>query len=116
MKQLLLFLAVVLSTACTTSQKKTVNAPTVKQEEKAIVQQITIRIEGMTCTGCEQTIQANLLKIDEINEAKASHTEGKATLSLSTDIVDTLAIQNAICESGYTFKGFAEIASDSLHM
>lgn len=66
--------------------------------------QIEVSIEGMTCTGCEQTIQNNVSKIEGIQSIKASFMTGIATIEYLPGIVDTLAIKEAITGSGYKVK------------
>jgi copper chaperone CopZ len=71
---------------------------------------IEVSIGGMTCTGCEQTIQASVSRIDGIKTVKASHTEGIALIEYAPALVDTIKIKDAISGSGYTVKKFTSIA------
>lgn len=67
---------------------------------------IEVSIGGMTCTGCEQTIQAGVSKLDGIKSIKASHTAANAFIEYYPDLVDTLKIKEAITGKGYTVKRF----------
>ena len=67
---------------------------------------IEVSIGGMTCTGCEQTIQNNVGKLEGIKSVKASFTTGIAMVEYFDGIVDTTAIRQAITGSGYTVKHF----------
>jgi copper chaperone CopZ len=62
---------------------------------------IEVKIEGMTCTGCEQTIQRNVGKLEGIKSVKATFTDGRAVIEYFPGTVDTLKIKNAITGSGY---------------
>jgi copper chaperone CopZ len=67
---------------------------------------IEVSIGGMTCTGCEQTIQAGVIKLDGIKSIKASHLSANAIIEYYPDVVDTLKIKEAISGTGYTVKKF----------
>ncbi|NTU96061.1 MAG: heavy-metal-associated domain-containing protein [Bacteroidales bacterium] len=71
---------------------------------------IEVSIGGMTCTGCEQTIQASVSRMDGIKTVKASHTKGIALIEYAPALVDTIKIKDAISGSGYTVKKFTSIA------
>jgi copper chaperone CopZ len=65
-----------------------------------------VSIGGMTCTGCEQTIQSSVGKLDGIKSIKASHTAANALIEYYPSLVDSLKIKEAITGSGYTVKKF----------
>lgn len=81
-----------------------------KKSEKKDLQKeaslIEVSIGGMTCTGCEQTIQAGVSKLDGIKSIKASHTAANAFIEYYPDQVDTIKIREAITGKGYTVKKF----------
>jgi copper chaperone CopZ len=80
-----------------------------KAQEETIAQDpslIEVSIEGMTCTGCEQTIQNNVSKLEGIKSIKASFTTGIATIEYLPGIVDTIKIKEAITGSGYKVNKF----------
>jgi copper chaperone CopZ len=67
---------------------------------------IEVSIEGMTCTGCEQTIQNNVEKIKGVKSVKASWKEGKALVEFFPEMTDTLEIKDAVTGSGYKVNHF----------
>ena len=73
---------------------------------------IEVSIGGMTCTGCEQKIQAGISRLDGIKTVKASYTEGIALIEYSPAVVDTVKIRDAISGTGYTVKKFKSIAQN----
>lgn len=81
-----------------------------KKSEKKDLQMeasfIEVSIGGMTCTGCEQTIQAGVGKLEGIKSIKASHTTANALIEYYPSLVDTLRIKEAITGKGYTVKKF----------
>ena len=67
--------------------------------------EIKFMVEGMTCTGCEKTIEAKIATLDNIKSVKASHTNKTAIVVFNTLTPDTTLIKNAISESGYKVIG-----------
>ncbi len=65
-----------------------------------------VSIEGMTCLGCEQTIQNNVSKLDGIKSVKASFTAGNALIEYFPAKVDSGKIKEAVTRSGYSVKKF----------
>lgn len=78
-----------------------------KQESPAATQQaalVEVSIGGMSCTGCEQTVQNKLSKLEGVTYVKASFTDGKAVVEYIPSVTDTLKIREAIASTGYTCK------------
>ena len=102
----LLSLFIIVAASCQNTNNKesesidTANLTAVKYE---------IVIEGMTCTGCEETIKTGINKIDGIKSVEAHHTAGHAIVEYFEGKTDTSAIKEAITGSGYTVKGFKPI-------
>jgi copper chaperone CopZ len=76
---------------------------TAKDAPEAVVVTATadIAIEGMTCTGCENTICTSIEKIPGVKSVTASHTDGKAIVEFDAGKVDTAAIKAAVDAAGY---------------
>jgi copper chaperone CopZ len=70
-------------------------------EEPAATATIDLSIEGMTCTGCENTICSNIEKIPGVKSVTASHTGGNAIIEYEPGKVDTLKIKEAVDALGY---------------
>jgi mercuric ion binding protein len=66
---------------------------------------VTVAIEGMTCTGCENTIQEAVTKVQGIASVKASHLDSTAVVSFDSTQTSISAIGDAVTEAGYVFKG-----------
>ena len=68
---------------------------------------IEVSIGGMTCTGCEQTVQSSVAKLEGIKSVKASFTTGNAIIEYIPGKVDSLKIKEAIKRLGlYSKKVF----------
>lgn len=70
--------------------------------EPAATTTIELTIGGMTCTGCENTIQTNLGKVPGIISVTASHLKGNAIIEYEPGKVDTLKIKEVVDGVGYT--------------
>jgi copper chaperone CopZ len=73
-----------------------------KAEPAAAKTTIELTIGGMTCTGCENTIQTNLGKVPGIISVTASHLKGNAIIEYEPGKVDTLKIKEVVDGVGYT--------------
>jgi copper chaperone CopZ len=100
----LLFVAIIAAFIAGCSGKSTSTdsqATTTVAAEKTV----TLAIEGMTCTGCENTIQEAVTKIDGVKSIKASHLDSTAVVSFNASKTSVEAIGAAVTEAGYEFKG-----------
>lgn len=97
---LALLLFVMFAVAC--GREKKVIKEEISQEP--LVTQVSIG--GMTCTGCEETIQNAVGKLEGIKSVKASYKAGNAIIEFFPDRVDTVKISEAISGSGYTVVKF----------
>ena len=102
---LLLFVYILAAVSCSGNGKKAAET-----ENKQEVSLMEVSIGGMSCTGCEQTIQNNIGKLEGIKSVKASYTTGIALIEYFRGIVDTTRIKEAINGSGYSVKKFIEPA------
>lgn len=64
----------------------------------------TLIIEGMMCPHCEAHTKKALEALDGVESASASHTDGKAVVTLSKD-VDNASLKAAVEDAGYTVTG-----------
>lgn len=85
-------------TSCNPSESKTqkviiVNASDIVRE--------SIGVKGMTCVGCEVTLEENIAKIDGVVSVKASHTSEEAIIEFDATKTDIGTITKTIRDSGY---------------
>ncbi len=62
---------------------------------------VELSIEGMTCTGCENTICSNLEKLPGVKSVTASHTGGNAIIEFEPGKVDTIKMKETVDGLGY---------------
>jgi len=99
-------LAAILLISCSRGQKA--EKPDLQIEPSFI----EVSIGGMTCTGCEQTIQAGITRLEGIKSVKASYVVGNALVEYYPGITDTVKIKAAITGSGYTVNRFNPVPSN----
>lgn len=63
--------------------------------------EVVIPVEGMTCGGCEQTIQEGVGKLPGVSRVRASHKEKKAWVSYDAARVQPQRIIEEIVKLGY---------------
>lgn len=98
--------ALVLSISC--GNKGNQHHSGVKNTEPSVIE---VKISGMTCTGCEQKIQAGVGKLEGIESVKADHIGGNAIIKYHPGITDTAKIKGAIIGAGYKVIKFIPSAS-----
>jgi copper chaperone len=98
---LILVVYILIAVSCGDNAKKVVKAD---QNQEASVMEVSIG--GMSCTGCEETIQGNVGKLEGIKSVKASFKTGEAVIEYQPGIIDTTKIREAIIASGYSVKKF----------
>jgi copper chaperone CopZ len=89
--------------ACQNAPKETTEQAKETTEEvvMANVQKVEINIEGMSCMGCENTIQETILAFDGVYSTKADHEKGIAVLEFDSTKVDVANVKLAINDLGY---------------
>jgi len=110
--KILFILLILFFSACQHAPKENFEQITeiANQEILANAQKIEISIEGMTCTGCENTIQNKIKEFDGVYSVKASHEQGIATIEIDSTKADILKIEDAINEVGYKAIGYKKIS------
>ncbi len=91
----ILFVLFLISFSCKSPKEKT----TVHESK---TQSFEVKINGMTCSGCEQTIENVVSSLSGVKSVDVSHVSGNALISVDPDLADTLTIRKKIDETGYT--------------
>lgn len=84
--------------ACSDS---TQTAQTETTVQKANLEKVLIDVEGMTCEGCEMTIQNNLSKLSGVVNAKASHVDKTTEIEFDSTKITQAELEAAIIDTGY---------------
>jgi len=99
MKKALFILAISMAFAsCQAPQKK---AETAKTEIAAATVEATLRVEGMTCTECEQSVAKGVNELAGIDSISANHLDSTAFVRYDPSKTDLAQITKAIEGRGY---------------
>ncbi|MEI6576175.1 MAG: cation transporter [Bacteroidota bacterium] len=88
--------------SCTNSTNKTVPAAAVKV---STVKTMELSVKGMTCEGCENTVQTSLTQVAGVTECTASFKEGKAKVKFDSTKTNVKVLTAAIVDAGYEVTG-----------
>jgi copper chaperone len=66
---------------------------------------VTLKVEGMTCTGCEQRLGTALRRVEGVSEAKADHRTGELTIRYDPETTDREALEERVVTAGYEVAG-----------
>jgi len=75
-----------------------VSAGTVDTEK---IRTATINTYGMSCTGCEETIETEIKKLDGIKSVKADHVKKAVVVKYDDKKVSLSQVKEAIKSAGY---------------
>jgi copper chaperone CopZ len=74
-----------------------------------------IRIEGMHCHKCEQTIRKALQKHPGVHEVEVDFNSGQASVLFDRGAVTAGQLMQAVTEAGYRATGFTQGQVDRTH-
>jgi copper chaperone CopZ len=95
------------------SKKNTTEVkPAVQENMKTVA--VELSIQGMTCLGCEQTIQSGIGSLTGVKQVKANFKNGKALVEFLPEIADTMQMKEKVTASGYIVTGIKSIPLDTL--
>ena len=63
---------------------------------------VTLKVTGMTCGGCENSVKRALGRLDGVGEVFASHAEQRVTVSLDPGKVTPDQVRQKIVAIGFT--------------
>jgi mercuric ion transport protein len=75
---------------------------------------LEVAVDGMSCTGCENTINTGVSGIAGVIEVKSSFQEGKTIVKFDSTQTSFEEISKAISEKGYTVKGYSVLPADTV--
>jgi len=99
----LLFFAgsqVCLSSSCAANVQTTISNEIIKSEPKTV----TLKVTGMTCSGCANHISTSLKKLDGVIEYEVKYPGDIATVKYDPDKTNEKEIITAITKAGYKAK------------
>ena len=102
-KILFILISIAFLASCNQTQKQD------KQEEVPptveYIQAMELDVDGMHCTGCENTIKKSVAELEGVKEVTASHTGGMAYVVYDTALTSLADIKAAIEGKGYAVTG-----------
>jgi copper chaperone CopZ len=104
---LLIALVLVYSCKSSTPTEETMDSPASAALDSSKLVNLEIEVQGMTCTGCETTIETGILALPGIAGADANFVTGKTLVKADTSVTNTAGIKAAIEARGYTVKAGA---------
>ena len=103
--QVIIVLFFVLFISCQDKSTETNETTEAKKEKPEKVDtslaEMTLRVKGMTCTGCENTIKSGLEELKGVASVKASHKDSMAIIQYTLNEVTIEQIRDKIKEKGY---------------
>jgi len=70
-----------------------------------MMENMTMQVEGMTCSGCEQRVGKVLRRLDGVREATADHRTGQVRVRFDSAVTDHAALAAQIETAGYQVAG-----------
>lgn len=68
--------------------------------------QAEFKVNGMHCTGCENTVKTNIKELDGIKKVEASFKDSNTIVLFDSNKTNEIAILSAIEEAGYKVDTF----------
>lgn len=106
MKKILIVLTAMLMAACNMQPKSDApQAGEVSVSAEAQWVELTLKVEGMTCEGCENAIKAGVENLEGIALVESSHEEAWTKVKYDSNTTSAEEITASITETGYEVKG-----------
>lgn len=106
-----LSLIVVMLVACKAKTSETTSTESSKTTDLIVnpsaLVQMDLNVEGMTCTGCESTINTGVSEIAGVIEVKSSFQDGKTVVKFDSTQTSIAKISEVIAGKGYSVLGYA---------
>ncbi|MBN8571217.1 MAG: heavy-metal-associated domain-containing protein [Ignavibacteria bacterium] len=90
-------------TGCNKSDSKTESSSVQNTGQNADknLQTVEFKCDGMTCTGCEETIIKKVKKLDGVKEVESDYKTKITKVTFASGIVSAVDIENTINKAGY---------------
>ncbi|MEN8204299.1 MAG: cation transporter [Bacteroidota bacterium] len=106
MKKLMILLAAAaLLFACNSQTKSTEESADKVQSANPEWVEVVLNVDGMTCDGCENAVNAGVESLDGIDMVESSHEEGWTKVKFDQSLTSVEDIEGKITETGYVVEG-----------
>ncbi len=107
----LLFITIIIFSCGTQQEKSTTEdqTETIQSIDPANLETIEIAVHGMTCGGCERTVQTAVGNLSGIQSVKASHLDSTAIVTFDKSKATFEEMKTAITDKGYQALDFKVI-------
>lgn len=108
-KIIFLFIISIIFTACGSQNDKTTsqeNTDTIETIDPANLETIEISVVGMTCGGCERTVQTAIGNLPGVQEVKASFQDSTAIVTFDKTKASFEEMKTTVEGKGYEVKDF----------
>ncbi len=78
--------------------------PESKEMAAANIQKVKLDIEGMTCTGCEYSVETALTKIAGVTNAEADYEGKSAEVAFDPEVAAVAQLVEAVNKTGFKAK------------
>lgn len=99
MKKLILLILPILFIVVSCNNTEEAKEKRIANPEQTV--ELQIAVEGMTCSGCENHVNTELLKLDGVTDAKASHVDKNVIILVDTTMSSVKVLEDCISEVGY---------------
>jgi copper chaperone len=66
-----------------------------------VAEQVTLKVTGMTCGGCENAVKRAVGSLKGVSDVRASHQANEVTVTYDPALIDRAAIAQRIETAGY---------------
>lgn len=100
---IIIFCTLFILTGCNKNGPKTENSSVQNTEQNTDknLQTVEFKCDGMTCTGCEETIIKKVKKLDGVKEVESDYKTQITKVTFVSGIVSAADIENTINKAGY---------------
>ena len=112
MKKILIILAAAMMLfACNSNSKTSDDAASETPAAAVEWVEVVLNVDGMTCTGCENAINAGVESLEGISSVESSFEEGWTKVKYDMSLTSVEDIEGKITDTGYVVEGEKEQVS-----
>lgn len=71
------------------------------KKSNSVTQQVTLDVKGMTCSGCEYSVESALKKVEGVKKVSADHKKAVAVVEYDPETASVGEMVEAVNKTGY---------------